>query len=395
MTKPSVVLFRPSMTLGAVLAALFALNSAIAQDVQPGSTIIPSAGAYNSSAPTCTAGGICTLQTDINGQLKVSVSGGGSGGFSTTDEVAFIAGTSVFGGGGGFYQTTATDNALTNGQQGMWQLTANRAGFVNLRTSAGAEIAAATSTLQTTANTKLDSIITNTAAAIPAGTALIGKVGIDQTTPGTTNGVAIVGVNGATALAGNGVTGTGSPRVTLASDGTAISTVGFLSAKIDQTTPGTTNGVQVNAALPVGANVIGKTSIDQATPGTTNAVQTIPGTTGGLSIYTVQPTASDNHVVIKAGAGQVYKISITNNQAVINYVRLYNATTGFNGCNSATNLVYANVIPGNSTGTGIMDEWTQGMAFSTGISICVTSGYATTDTTNATASAMNVNIGYK
>ena len=41
---------------------------------------------------------------------------------------------------------------------------------------------------------------------------------------------------------------------------------------IDQTTPGTTNGVQVNAALPAGSNIIGKTGIDQTTPGTTNAV---------------------------------------------------------------------------------------------------------------------------
>ncbi len=42
--------------------------------------------------------------------------------------------------------------------------------------------------------------------------------------------------------------------------------------RIDQTTPGTTNGVQVNAALPVGTNVIGKVSIDQTTPGSTNLV---------------------------------------------------------------------------------------------------------------------------
>lgn len=42
---------------------------------------------------------------------------------------------------------------------------------------------------------------------------------------------------------------------------------------IDQTTPGTTNGVQVNAALPAGTNLLGKVGIDQTTPGTTNAVQ--------------------------------------------------------------------------------------------------------------------------
>lgn len=52
-------------------------------------------------------------------------------------------------------------------------------------------------------------------------------------------------------------------------------------AAIDQTTPGVTNGVQVNAPLPVGANVIGKVSIDQTTPGTTNAVQVIASLPAG------------------------------------------------------------------------------------------------------------------
>jgi hypothetical protein len=120
-----------------------------------------------------------------------------------------------------------------------------------------------------------------------------------------------------------------------------------------------------------------------------------PVTSGGLSVYFVQPAASDNHVVIKAGAGQVYKITAMNNSATVNYLRLYNATTGFNGCNSATNLVYQGQIPASTTVGGLSDSWDLGMAFSTGISICVTSGYATTDTTNATASAMSVNIGYK
>lgn len=124
-------------------------------------------------------------------------------------------------------------------------------------------------------------------------------------------------------------------------------------------------------------------------------VTNLPTTSGGLSVFFLQPTASDNHAVIKAGAGQIYKISVTNNSATVNYIRFYNATTGFNGCNSATNLVYENAIPASTTVGGLADQWDAGMAFSTGISICVTSAYATTDTTNATASAMNVNVGYK
>jgi hypothetical protein len=60
-------------------------------------------------------------------------------------------------------------------------------------------------------------------------------------------------INAVTPLMGNGVTGTGSPRVTLASDGTAISTAGYMSVKIDQTTPGTTNGVRTDTSGATGA----------------------------------------------------------------------------------------------------------------------------------------------
>lgn len=250
---------RHILTLAVYLALI---AGASAQPVPPGTNPLPVAGSYNTVAPTCLNTGFCQLQTDVNGQLKVTgTSGGGA--------------------------ATIAD---------------------------GADVA-----------------------------------------------------EGATTDAASAAGG-----------------IGTLSAKLRlMTTQLGTINTTLGSPFQVGGS-IGNTSF-----------QTLPGTTGGLSTFFLQPTASDNHAVIKAGAGQVYKISITNNQAVINYIRLYNATTGFNGCNSATNLVYENAIPGNTTATGIMDEWSQGMAFSTGISICVTSGYATTDTTNATASAMNVNIGYK
>lgn len=64
------------------------------------------------------------------------------------------------------------------------------------------------------------------AVVLAAGSALIGKVGIDQTTPGTTNAVALAQINAATTLAGNGVTGTGAQRVTIASDNSALPAAG-------------------------------------------------------------------------------------------------------------------------------------------------------------------------
>lgn len=74
------------------------------------------------------------------------------------------------------------------------------------------------STINTTLGTPMQT--TGGTVGLVAGTAIAGKFGIDQTTPGTTNGAAIVGVNAATTLAGNGGTGTGSLRVTIANDNT-------------------------------------------------------------------------------------------------------------------------------------------------------------------------------
>jgi hypothetical protein len=125
-----------------------------------------------------------------------------------------------------------------------------------------------------------------------AGSAIAGKFGIDQTTPGTTNGVqvnaalpagsnvigGVTAADGAVATIGakadSAVTSPGSSGSLIAlvkglltgintlitgtvlAAGTAI--VGKVG--IDQTTPGTTNGVQVNAALPAGTNTIGAVS---------------------------------------------------------------------------------------------------------------------------------------
>lgn len=139
-------------------------------------------------------------------------------------------------------------------------------------------------------------------AALPAGTAVVGKVGIDQTTPGTTNGVQ---VNAALPAGANIVGKFGIDQTTPGTTNAVQLTAGSAvvgKVSIDQTTPGTTNGVQVNAALPVGTNsignlgtvsavtaitnalpagtnLLGKTGIDQTTPGTTNAVQSVSGTT--------------------------------------------------------------------------------------------------------------------
>ncbi len=137
----------------------------------------------------------------------------------------------------------------------------------------------------------------------------------------------------------------------------------------------------VQGAVPAGTNTIG-------------AVNIAPRVSGGLTVYTVNLVAGDNHAVVKNGAGQLYHISAFNNNAAANYLRLYNLGTGFNGCNSATGLVWSSIIPGATTGAGfIVSDISAGVAFSTGISICVTGAFGSTDTTSALTNT-TINIGY-
>lgn len=108
----------------------------------------------------------------------------------------------------------------------------------------------------------------STLPALTAGSALIGKVGIDQTTPGTTNLVALAAnqsvnvaqINGTTPLMGNGTAGTGSQRVTIASDNTAFSV---------NAVPKTPAALTVKqAAISVGTSAVRLTNDGSAPPST-------------------------------------------------------------------------------------------------------------------------------
>jgi pyruvate/2-oxoglutarate dehydrogenase complex dihydrolipoamide acyltransferase (E2) component len=86
---------------------------------------------------------------------------------------------------------------------------------------------------------------------------------------------------------------------------------------IDQTTPGTTNGVQVNAAIPAGGNTIGnvglvagsakvgQVAIDQTTPGTTNLV--------ALAANQSVNVAQVNGATTSTAASGVQKVGIVGN----------------------------------------------------------------------------------
>lgn len=131
-------------------------------------------------------------------------------------------------------ETTYTLNAV---QARAWSTSVD--GFTNFRVRLSTVITGTgTATVFITAQTfaiepistvgQATAALLNTTSVLAAGSAIVGKVGIDQTTPGTTNLVALAAnqstntaqMNGVTVLMGNGVSGTGAQRVTIASDST-------------------------------------------------------------------------------------------------------------------------------------------------------------------------------
>ncbi len=148
-------------------------------------------------------------------------------------------------------------------------------------------------------------------------------------------------------VVGTGIGGPGVPRMTVSSDSSMSISAGSAiigNVRIDQTTPGTTNGVQVNAALPAGSNKIGAistvdtvtavttvstvtavTAITNALPSGTNILgrvgidQTTPGTTNGVVVNTIAPVTTTTAAFQAEGA--VAFGSITNS-----YVTLFTPT---------------------------------------------------------------------
>lgn len=290
-------------------------------------------------------GGNMVALTGTTGNLNVQCANCSGSGVSTVDEAAFTAATSIFAGTGGFFQTTATNNPLTNGQQGMLQLTAQRAAFANLRNASGTEVGTSAAeifvggrgtagtaaggvlTVQGAASmTKL--LVTPDSVALPAnqsvnvaqlagtttdtnsGTKSAGTLRVVLATdqPALTNkllvtpdsvalpanqSVNVAQINGVTTLMGNGATGTGSQRVTLSNDNTIPT--GWPSAA-NQTSWNVAEGSAPPAnSVSLGANFSGATGGLQARiigcdgtaiyDASTNGSTELKALTSGRAIY--------------------------------------------------------------------------------------------------------------
>jgi hypothetical protein len=152
----------------------------------------------------------------------------------------------------------------------------------NIGTTNGLALDASLTTLNTSVNTLLKPASTLAAvttlgsitSALPTGANIIGALTANQS-------VNVAQINGVAPLMGNGVTGTGSQRVTIASDNTAFATNATLSAETTKVI-GTVNvaaaqtiAVTQATAANLNAAVVGTKTNNNAAPGATN-IGTLP-----------------------------------------------------------------------------------------------------------------------
>lgn len=248
-----------------------------------------------------------------------------------------------------------------------------------------------TVTASPTANTvlaRLKDLLTGIVLA--AGSAIIGKVGIDQTTPGTTNSVAPI--SGQAGVAGGaGAVAATVQRVTLASDDPAVATLGAVAgAKVITDANGTiqqylrgliSQWIAGTLVVGAGSNLIGR------------AVADASAATGGIASTArlASAAASTNGTLVKGSAGRVYSAQGYNAAAYPVYLVLYDAVT--NPPVPGTTTIRKKIpIP---AGSAFALDWPVGLTFTTGIGYALTKLAADADTTAvAAADVLQLNIDY-
>jgi|SRR5579859_2527885 len=191
------------------------------------------------------------------------------------------------------------------------------------------------------------SVVASGSVGLNAGSNIIGKAGIDQTTPGTTNGVSVVGVNAATALAGAGATGTGSLRTTVAQDTTTIAGAA----------PGTAGTPSANVVTVQGASSMTPVLVTPSAPAD-------PCFASSKSYANFESTTSGGSIITAVSAKKAYICAVAIVTSVAANVSLIEGT-GSSVCTGGTPAaVFLNT--GTTAANGAAFAANAGIAFGTG-----------------------------
>lgn len=193
-----------------------------------------------------------------------------------------------------------------------------------------------------------------TAPVLVAGTAIIGKVGVDQTTDGTTNKVA---------------------ANLRHSDGTIITDATGIKMSTAQLSP--LGQAIMSASAPV---------VFASDQSTIPAKMAVSATANGGTTSRINAAATTNATSLKASAGQIYTIDVFNAAAYNVFLKLYNkASAPTVGTDTPVMTIPI------QAGGGFAKTWPMGLPFSTGIAYAITKLQADSDTTVVVAGDLTGN----
>lgn len=143
---------------------------------------------------------------------------------------------------------------------------------------------------------------------------------------------------------------------------------------------GSTTAVTSLPAIPAGSNLIGKTGIDQTTPGTTNGVDIAPSSASAVGIAHTASTAAEACHVFKASAGNLYGVSGLIGAA--GYIMVFDASSA-PADGAVTPKVWAQITT-PSGGAWSINYGDIPAAMATGITVCASSTGPLTKTAYST-----------
>lgn len=186
-------------------------------------------------------------------------------------------------------------------------------------------------------------------AVLPAGTNTIGKVGIDQTTPGTTNGVAVASIGANAVAAGAGASNTGTQRVVLSTDSRPTVDQGSPQAAVNAW-PSAVTGVATASfgIVPTATAAVASSQVLKASAGNLYGLNVVAGASAGfIMLFDATTAPADGAVtpkwVMPLAANAAYAGSPSGNDIGMNFavgiVAVFSTTGPFTKTASATAFI--------------------------------------------------------
>lgn len=266
--------------------------------------------------------------------------------------------------------TWATDVGLPTGANVIGALVANQS--VNISQMGGVAVTMGSGIV----GTGVQRVVLATDVALPTGANVIGALVANQ----SVNTAQIGGVATAT---GTGISGTGVQRITWATDiglPTGANVIGALVANQSM------NISQMGGvAVTMGSGVVG-TGVQRVVLATDVPLPapTLP------TAFALTAAATTNATIVKASAGTVYGLTVTNIGAAVAFLRLYNTATA----PTVGTTVSILTIPIPTNGVVTLNFGVLGHRFATGISIATTNLGTEADATAITAAQLKIIIDY-